>query len=137
MNKIITFLSAIALTFTIGCASLTDEQQVQSIASKAKIAAYVATAEFMLNKPETRESFDGAVVALKEIETAETVDFVAVLAIIRKLPTDKIGNEQTQIIVTAASMILVDFSASIPLDQVNDLRPIVRAIREGIEQGLK
>lgn len=125
---------ALALTFA-GCAT-TSPDQIARIASGSKTAAYIGTAEYLLVKPESRPAFLTARDELVVLENAAVLDVATLLAIVNRLPVKELKSPQAVIIITGASLILSDVAGSIPLDQVNNLRPVVTAIRQGIELGL-
>lgn len=120
-----------------GCAWLRQNpDKVARISSGAKVAAYVATFEYTQQNPESRLAFEAASQSLLQIEQAEVVDVALVLAIVNQLPVKELKSERAQVIITAASIIVNDYLGTIPADQVDTIRPLVKALREGIDLGL-
>lgn len=126
-------LCALALNFP-GCA--TAPQTTARIASAGKVAAYVGTAEFLRAHPEARIGFEAARDSLRVLETSGHVDLAMLLAIVNRLPVKELRSERALIIVTAATILITDFGGALPLEQLDNLKPVARAIREGIELGL-
>lgn len=117
-----------------GCATTPTSQR--DLAPTVRVAAYMGTAYALSEHPEWRPSFETARSELAFIEAADTIDFATVLAIVHRLPIEAIRDSKAAILVTGAIILLTDYGASLPPDQMDKLRPIVRAMREGIELGL-
>lgn len=117
-----------------GCATTPTGQR--DIAPTIKTAAYLGTAYALVERPEWRKGFEEAVIDLKLVETGETIDLVTVLAIVNRLPIKELKNSKAQILITGAIILLGDYGASLPPEQVEKIRPVAKAMREGIELGL-
>jgi hypothetical protein len=110
--------------------------QTQSrIKTSATLAAYVGTVETLRQHPEYRVGFDLASKELKALETGN-VDAIALMEIVNRLPVKELKSSRAQMIITAATIILSDELGATPIEKLNDLKPVVAAIREGIERGL-
>ncbi len=125
MKPILCYLSVLLL-LTPGCATFNNPTAVQRISSAAKVAAYVGTSEYI------RQHHD----SLAQIEQSETIDATLVLAILNQLPVKELKSERATVIITAATIIVNDYIGSIPADQTDKIRPLVKALREGIELGM-
>jgi hypothetical protein len=137
MKQIIaTFLVTLLCVGLTACKT-TPESTLARIKTTCKLAAYVGTAEYLKEHPASRPQFEQASAALKILENAETIDFATLLAIVQRLPIDQLGNADTKIIITAATIILSDWGGSLSLDQLDNIRPVAGAIRQGIELGLQ
>jgi len=132
MKKLLSSLILIGVLALSGCAT----SPVSRATTGAKLAAYIGTTEYQRAHPETRPAFVIAAEELRDIEQAETIDFVTVLAIVQRLPVDRLRSPRAQLIITATSIILADVGGQVPLDHVESLRPVVKALREGVELGL-
>ena len=130
LNLLATAVLAATLTIT-GCA--TSPQTQQRAQTAAKLAAYVGGSEYLRAHPETRPAFVLARDQLKAIEQAETVDLTTLLAIVNQLPVKELKSDRAQMLVTAATIILADYAGALPLEKLNDLKPVAQAIREGLD----
>jgi predicted small secreted protein len=94
----------------------------RDISGAIRAAAFTGTALALRDHPEWRKGF----------EEAEVIDFPLVLAIVQRLPVSELRSSDAAIIITGATILLSDFNSSIPLDQIEKLRPVVSALRQGI-----
>lgn len=109
---------------------------MQRAATAAKVAAYVGCYEHLQQHPEAREAWVAARDALFQLEAAETVDLVTLVAVLNHLPVKELKSPRAQMVVTAATLLLTDYLGTIPADQLDKLKPIARAIKEGVDLGL-
>ncbi len=138
MNKLIgSIVIVAALCFLPGCATPPNANTIRHVATATQIVAKDATFLYVQAHPDARTQFEQAHDALAVIETADAIDFPTVLKIVQTFPIKELKNPTTVMLIQDAQIILVDVGASISLDKVNDLRPIVTALRVGIEQGLQ
>lgn len=127
---------ALGLTGTMGCKSLPQDQTAR-IAGLAKVASYVGTAEALRSHPEWLPGFQVARDELTVLEAAEVIDYVTLIAIIQRLPVRELKGDRAILLITSATLLIQELgNPAIPLDQVPQLRPIVSAIRQGIDLGL-
>lgn len=131
---ILYLLSSILVLSLTGCA--TAPTAPQRVASAAKIAAYVGTSELLLAHPEMRLKFEIARDTLRVIEESDTVDLATLLAVVNRLPVKELKSERAMIVVTSATILIADYGGALPVEQLGNLKPVARAIREGIELGL-
>lgn len=129
----IVFTAAVLLG--AGC-STTNTAQDQRVATGAKLAVYVGSAAYLKEHPEKRAAFVTARQELRVLEAAETIDFVTLFAIVNRLPIKELKSPEAQIAITASTILLTDFAGSLPVDQLERLRPIVTAIRQGLDLAL-
>lgn len=137
-------LAVLALTVTIpvttltGCAILSGENQtqLQRVITGTKVASYVATTEYLRANPTKADRFAQVAQSLWVLETSETLDAATLLAVVNQLPIKELKSDRAQMIVTAATLVLSDYAGSIPVDQLANLKPIAKAMREGIELAL-
>jgi hypothetical protein len=118
------------------CGCATTPTGERDIAPTIKTAAYLGTAYALVEHPEWRDEFLGAVEDLKLVESVKEIDLVTVLAIAHRLPIKELKDSKAVMLMTAAIILLGDYGASLPPDQMDKLRPVVVAMREGIELGL-
>lgn len=129
---------AFLLAFS-GCANLSQSQQSR-LTTAATTAAYIGTAEVVRKHPEYRAGFELAVSELKALENGK-IDTLKLIEIINRLPVKELHSEgamnRTSMIITAATILVVDEIGATPIEELNDLKPVVMAIRSGIERGLQ
>jgi hypothetical protein len=131
MNKLI--LTALTSILLAGCQSITKEQ---NILSSLKVASYLGTAISLSEHPEWKPKFEKAHGELLFIESLETIDFATILAIVNDLPVKELKSDKAIIIITGATIILSEYGKSIDIQNIEKLRPIAKALREGIALGL-
>lgn len=134
---VVGLLLAGSLLWSTGCSTLSNNDLTR-ITSATKIAAYVGTSTALRQNPNWRASFIAASADLKVLETAETLDLAQILAIVQRLPVKELKGETAMIVITSATILITEFNVStIPLERVEQLRPIVTALRQGIDLGLE
>lgn len=132
-----TVLLTASLSFT-GCQTAAISQaSIARIQTAAKLAAYVGTTEYLRVHPEQRAGFVLARDLLGQIETSPTVDLPTLLAVVNKLPVKELKTERAQLIVSSATLLLSDYAGQLPLEKLNELKPVAASIREGIELALQ
>lgn len=124
----------LAASLAIGCQ--TSPTGERDIAPAIKTAAYIGTAYALADHPEWRTGFTEAATDLALIEQMDAIDFAMVLAIVHRLPVKELRSSKAAILITSATILLSDYGGSLPLDQLDKIRPVVKAMREGIELGL-
>lgn len=128
-------LIAATLSFTVGCANLGDGKTAPQLQSAALVAAYVGTAETLRAHPEYRTGFELAASELRVLEEGN-IDAIKLMNIVNRLPVKELKSDRATIIITAATILLTDQIGATPIEKLNDLKPVVSAIRQGIERGL-
>jgi hypothetical protein len=118
-----------------GCASMSQTQS-QRLSTAATIAAYVGTTEVLRRHPEYRTGFELAAGELKALEEGN-VDALKLMQIVNRLPVKELKGDRASMIITTATILLTDEIGTTPIEKLNDLKPIVKAIRTGIERGLQ
>jgi hypothetical protein len=111
-------------------------EQTRQLATATKMAAYVGTAEYLRTHPEAKPKFEAAERELFALESAETIDAITLLAIAQRLPVKELKSERAAIYVTAATILLSEYGQSVPIEQLQNLKPVAKAMREGIALGL-
>lgn len=138
-------LAALLLAITIaiptctltGCATFTGEgATLRRVTTAAKVAANTGTFLYLQKHPETRPAFILARDQLLQIEASEHVDLALLLSIVQRLPVDRLESPVAQLLISNATIIITDFAGSLPLDQLDNLKPVAAALREGIDLGL-
>ena len=122
------------LTLAAGCSTLSGSQKAR-IHTGVTVAAYVGTVETLRAHPEYRLGFEAAALELKALEDGQ-IDTIKLLEIVNRLPVKELKSDRAQMIITAATIVLADEIGATPIEKLNDLKPVVAAIREGIERGL-
>lgn len=129
--------AAIAFSAT-GCASLQQPDKVARFAAVAKVAAYDTTALCLLEKPDWRSGFELARADLATLEAANVVDFATLLEIVQRLPVKELKSPEARIAFSSAQLLLEEFTTGeiVNAQTLSDLRPVVSAIRSGIDRAL-
>ena len=140
LNTILLFIALIAapVIFT-GCTTTgTPDGQSQQVRLNGlvKMAAYLGTTEALRQHPEWRMGFELAHNELKALEGAEKLDFVAVLAIVNRLPVKELKSDRATMFITAGTILLNEQLQQIDFSKIEKLRPTVISLREGIGLGL-
>lgn len=135
-RKFLTIGLATTLGLFTGCAVLNNPTQLQRACTAAKVAAYVGCYEHLQEAPAARPQWIAARDALFQLEAAETVDLVTLVAVLNNLPVKELKSPRAQMVITAATILLTDYLGTIPADQIDKVKPLARAIKEGIDLGL-
>ncbi len=135
-SKFALALLALSLALLPGCSSMQPSTQ-KRVETATKLAAYIGTTEYLRVHPEQRPGFELAVEALSQIETAPTVDLTALLAVVNRLPVKELKSDRSQMFITSAAILLTDYGEALPLERLNELRPVAVSIREGIQLALQ
>lgn len=133
MKQLALLTIALCALFT-GCASMSPQTKSR-VNTSATLAAYVGTVETLRKHPEYRAGFELAAQQLRAMETGP-VDTIVLLEIVNRLPVKELKSDRAQMIITAATIVLADEVGATPLEKLDDLKPVVAAIRQGIERGL-
>lgn len=126
-----------------GTATTNTVVNVQAIAPLVKTAAKEGTRLPLIEHPEWRDSYVQAVNQLKVIEASPTIDFSLVTKIVQQLPLQQLKSPEAQIAIEGGTLILNTVDAylasqgkGLSLEQVNDVKAVVTALRQGVEEGL-
>jgi hypothetical protein len=125
------------LLMTPGCKTLDQPDTLARVQTAAKIAAFVGSSEYLHAHPEHREGFELARAELLEFEAHDVIDFATLLAIVQRLPVKELKGDRAQMIVTVATIAISDWGGALPVEQLANLKPVARSIREGIELALR
>lgn len=116
-----------------GAAGITVEDVVPVVT----VAAEEGTFFILLEHPEWRPQFALAAADLKVIEKAERIDFPTIMAIVLRLPVKELKSTEARMAISGATILLSRYGGQgVPLDRLQQVRPIAAALREGIELGL-
>ena len=124
------------LLFSCAGCKTTNQTTQQRVITAAKLAAYVGTAEYVLQHPDSKPKFVLAANQLTVIAAQDHVDLVALLAIVNQLPVKELKSDQARIIITVSTLLLSDYAGSLPVDKLDNLKPVAKAIADGINLGL-
>lgn len=124
-------VSAVAL-FT-GCTTVKNEQ---SLESKSKAVAYIATVKVLEEKPQWQPHFEHARDDLKIILAAETIGLPEVLAIVQRLPIKELKGNDATLIIGASMIFFEDDLGTLAIDNPTWLRAVCRGLIAGITLGL-
>jgi hypothetical protein len=136
MKKLL--LSIALVPLLLGCASTGGRQTtVDDFTPAIKTAAFAGSWYAIKENPHWREGFQIAAADLRIIENAEQIDFATIMAIALRLPVDELKSEEAQLAITGATILLSGYGGRIiELDKLENVRPVAKALREGIELAL-
>jgi hypothetical protein len=136
MKKVIAILSiSCVLMFVTGCASV--GKQPADYAPAVKQAALDGTILAIGEHPEWREHFLTAADELNVLANAPVINFQTVIDIANRLPVKELKSKDAKLAISGARIVLAFVQVEVPLDKVEKYRPIVVALRDGIQEGLK
>lgn len=140
-----TLLVTVTLMLTaLGCAttgvgSPSKKEVIQSVAPAVKAAAFGGSFYALKERPDWLPGFQTAAKELRVIENTEVIDFTLVLAIVARLPIAELQSEDARLAITMGTIVLSGYAANgkvVDLSKLNDYKPIVKALREGVELAL-
>lgn len=130
------FAMALAGALAAGCVPRDDQMAVYI--ADARDLGEVGTALALLESPDTRTALEYTVLGLRELELQpDTVTLDSLTAVLKRLPVDKLQSPKSQLEIIAGRIFLRRVGADLKLANIKDLRPIVTALREGMELSLK
>lgn len=116
---------------------------VQKVVPIVRTAAEEGTRYPLLEHPEWREQYLQALAELKVIEGSDSIDFSLVTKIVEQLPLPQLKSTTALIAIDGGKLALSLVDAylqangdSLSLEQTNDARAVVTALRQGVEAGL-
>lgn len=121
------------LLLPIGCATTDNSQSLESL---THVAAYVGTAEALREHPDWRDEFEQASAELALLEQGP-IDIIALVEIVQRLPVKELRSDRAVLYISAATILLSDHLNSIPIERLENIRPIISALRRGIDRGLQ
>lgn len=137
MNKIKTLLLTVAVVATgllfAGCANVPANQR---IATLSKVAAYDGTYLYLKDHPAARPAFLQAVSELEALEAEPVINVTTLLGIVGRLPVKELHSEAATLIIGSTTLVLSDYVTDLPVEQLENIRPIIKAIKDGIKLGL-
>lgn len=132
-------LLGLVLCGAMGCASMPTgadgNPDLSRFAPAVKTAAMIGTSEALDEHPEWAMEFDRALKDLRKLEAAEVIDLPAVLAIVRRLPVEKLKSREARLAIAGGTILLVDYGGRATAVDLESVRPFVTALRQGIELG--
>lgn len=136
LTSIIGTLAMAALLFT-GCATTNQKPTVDDFTPAIKTAAFTGSFLVLEEHPDWRPYFVEAANELRIIEKAEVIDFATILAIVLRLPVAELKSDDARLAITGATILLTGYQGRlIELDKLENVRPVARALREGIDLAL-
>jgi ABC-type Fe3+-hydroxamate transport system substrate-binding protein len=133
MNKLATIaITALLLT---GCAT-SNKLTLQDFTPAIKTTAMVGTTVCLNEHPEWRAGFNEALADLKILESAPTIDFDAIFKIVNRLPIKELKSQNAQLAISGATILLSEYSSKIDLSKLENVRPLVTALVQGLELAL-
>lgn len=134
MQKSILSVLLILSLFVPGCGT-TPQERVQSAAEACELIAYNASEVLLIEKPGAEAGLRIAANELRALETHPQVQMTEILTIVHRFPLDKLKSPYARLAVNNGTLILTRLTARLPETDLGtlDLKPIVTALRTGIE----
>jgi len=121
-----------------GCATPISQDDIQMLAWDLKDIAEASVVYDLIENPEHKEKIievrDRLIVF--EAFPTEDVTIESLMLLIQQLPIDELKSPEAQLGILAGKLILRRVDRSIDLGLVNDLKPLVTGLREGMDLGL-
>jgi hypothetical protein len=137
MKKLINVISLVCIiSLFAGCAS-TGSRQPIDYAPAVKQAAKEGTNLVVAEHPDWRQHFLDASDELNIIANAPNINFQTVIDIVNRLPVKELKSKDAKLAISGARIVLSFVQVEVPLDKVEKYRPIVVALRDGIQEGLQ
>lgn len=134
--KKLPLIAVIAACLMTSCATSPTPESIARIARGVKEAARQTTEEMLVLKPEWRDEFKEAHDELVILENAPTLSVDDILRIIQRLPVKELKSDEVRIAIRGARIIIAFTGWSeIDAERLSQLRPIVTALRQGLEEG--
>lgn len=137
MKKFAPLVALVALLLT-GCKTVDGQRvpDVEKIAAVSREAAAQGTEEALIQHPEWLQGFKYAHAELAALEKMDTIRASDLLKIIGRLPIQELKSDEARIAIRGARLVIALAGWSeIDAERVQQIRPIVTAIREGMEEG--
>lgn len=110
----------------------------RAVLAAVKLAAFVGTSEALRQEPSWNEGFRTASDALLLLSTKDALKLSDITSIVLKLPINELKSDRATLYITSASIVLEEYDAgTVDISRVAALRPVITALIEGIELGLK
>jgi hypothetical protein len=139
-------LLACGLLFSTGCASTTtnadgtvteNPRTVEDFVPAVKTAAMVGTHYVLRDDPDLKPRFVEAAAALKVLANSEQITFTEIMAIVLKLDVKQLKSDDARMAIAAGTILLSEYGGrTFDLSKLENVRPIAKALHEGIELGL-
>jgi hypothetical protein len=118
-----------------GCAS-TPQQQLNLLVADARDVGEFGTRVVLMERPDFRDELEATVAALKALEaTPDPLTVDALVGILAKLPVKQLQTDKAQLYILGGKVIIRRAVGDYQLGTLG-MRPIVQALREGMEEGL-
>ena len=137
MKRYIPLLAAIVLLFTPGCMTT---QQAHMVCPQVQSIAEVGTRRALQVKPEYRQGFAVAQVALEEASRDTTLSFVDLANVLDRLPVRELQDADARLIIDTSLLtlkLLFPSDPAVDLTQIESAVVISRCLAEGIKAGLQ
>lgn len=137
------FRKTVVTTDVNGITTTNTVFDASKLAPIAKRLAKEGTRLPLIEHPEWRKEYVKAVVDLKALEARDTIDLSLLTEIVNRIPASELNSQEARLAIEGGETVLeiVDGvleanGKTIPLDRVNDVRAVVTALRQGVEEGL-
>lgn len=129
--------AALAIVIFTGCKTGGTGADIERIARVTKEAATIGTEQLLVRHPEWQAQFQIAHDDLVTLENSDTVSLARVLEIINRLPIKELSGRDAKLAVQGARLLISAIDVpEVDAQRLAQIRPIVKALREGIEAGL-
>lgn len=135
MKKLFISVSIVALVATLAGCAWARRNPTRALEVAKQVATSV-TREVLISEPALAPKFDRARVELAIMSTNEVIASSDVIAIINRLPADKLKTREARISVDGLTLtIALTGDPALPAQTTSDLRPIVIGLEQGIGNG--
>jgi hypothetical protein len=130
-------LAALALP-QVGCKTVDGESvpDIERIAATAREAATFGVQEALLARPDWADEFTLAHRELTSLAAGDTITAAQLLDILNRLPVKELKSEEARITIAGARILIAGAGWSVvDAERLNQLRPVIIAIAEGLVSG--
>lgn len=133
-TKLLSLIAAVSLM--MGCAT-TPEAQMQQLVADARDLAQLGTTIALMDNPNNRAALEFTVIGLTELELLpDVITEDALLKVLQRLPVSELQGEKAKLFITTSKIIIRRATSAVSLGSLKTVRPIVTALREGMQAGL-
>ncbi len=135
---LLTISTVLVMVFT-GCKTTADGTKtadIERIARVTREATSIGTLELLKRHPEWLIHFKIAHDELAQLESADNISLDSVLTIISRLPIQELKSDDARLAVQGSRLLISAIDVpEVGAERLAQIRPIVKALREGLEAG--
>jgi len=136
MKKILAIIASASLL--CGCTTTPQQTQIEQLAADLRDITEATVIIALAEKPDNRDELLLVLGKLKALEALpDPITLTSLRSLLMELPLDRLESDKGQLYIIGARVILRRVSYEVDLGTLTTVRPIVVALREGLEAGLK